>query len=231
VACSPILSVRNSQQKDLLECYTEQMNKFFKKILSLTHLKLGTTALLALRNKSKCIRVYRNSKINVASTARISGNGVLSIGPKWKGLRFYPSELNIEDNAELIVRGNFSVYTNFHISINSGAVLTLGEGYINNNGTIDCFDSITIGNQVIISKGVTIRDSDNHSINGNKKISAPIVIGDHVWVGLNVTILKGVRIGSGAVVAAGAVVTRDVPENSLVGGVPARILKENISWE
>jgi acetyltransferase-like isoleucine patch superfamily enzyme len=200
-------------------------------IQKLTQLNLIKTALLALRNKSRCIRVYRNVNTSVASTASISGNGVLNLGSKWDGLRYLPSELNIGEGAKLIVRGNFSIYTGFHISIANNATLVIGEGYINNKATIDCFNSITIGSGVAISKGVTIRDSDNHSIDGNNKISAPIIIGDHVWIGLNATILKGVHIGSGAVVAAGAVVTRDVPENALVGGVPARIIKENISWE
>ena len=68
------------------------------------------------------------------------------------------------------------------------------------------------------------------AVDGNTRISAPIVIGDHVWIGVNATILKGVRIGSGAVIAAGAVVVRDVAPNSLVGGVPARVLKENVTW-
>ena len=61
-------------------------------------------------------------------------------------------------------------------------------------------------------------------------MTQPIIIGNHVWIGMNVTILKGVRIGDGAIVAAGAVVTKDVPENTLVGGVPARVLKTDISW-
>ena len=62
-------------------------------------------------------------------------------------------------------------------------------------------------------------------------MSAPIHIGNHVWVGVRAIILKGVTIGDGAIIAAGSVVTRDVPANTLVGGVPAKIIKDNISWE
>lgn len=54
---------------------------------------------------------------------------------------------------------------------------------------------------------------------------APIRLGKKVWVGSNATILQGVTIGDNAVVAAGAVVTKDVPANTIVGGVPARVIK------
>ena len=55
---------------------------------------------------------------------------------------------------------------------------------------------------------------------------APITLGKNVWVGSNSTILQGVTIGDNAVIAAGAVVTKDVPENTIVGGVPARIIRK-----
>lgn len=76
-----------------------------------------------------------------------------------------------------------------------------------------------------------IRDSDNHTIHydGFEK-SKPIIIGNHVWIGMRATILKGVTIGDGAIIAAGAVVTKDVPARCLVAGVPARVIKENIEW-
>ena len=54
---------------------------------------------------------------------------------------------------------------------------------------------------------------------------APIVLGKNVWVGSNSTILQGVTIGDNAVVGAGAVVTKDVPENTIVGGVPAKVIR------
>ncbi|WP_349832181.1 DapH/DapD/GlmU-related protein, partial [Bacteroides fragilis] len=54
---------------------------------------------------------------------------------------------------------------------------------------------------------------------------APIVLGKNVWVGSNATILQGVSIGNNAIVAAGAVVTKDVPSDAVVGGVPAKFIK------
>lgn len=62
-------------------------------------------------------------------------------------------------------------------------------------------------------------------------MTAPINIGNHVWIGLRAIILKGVTIGDGAVIAAGAVVTNNVPANSVVAGVPARVMSENVNWE
>ena len=84
-----------------------------------------------------------------------------------------------------------------------------------------------IGDDVTISENVVIRDSDNHEIIRNGfTMDAPIVIGNHVWIGINATILKGVHIGSGSVIAAGSVVTKDVPDYALMAGVPAK----QIGW-
>lgn len=105
-------------------------------------------------------------------------------------------------------------------------------GYFNHNLTVDCFNSISIGKDVIISKNVIIRDSDNHNIlSSNFEKTKPIVIKDHVWIGMNVTILKGVTIGEGSVIAAGSVVTHDIPKHCLGAGVPCRVKKGNIVWK
>ena len=141
------------------------------------------------------------------------------------------STMKIGKQALLKVSNGFRIRAGAYISIADKAVLELGSGSINRNCNIACFNHIIIGDDVTISENVVIRDSDNHEIIRNEfTMDAPIVIGNHVWIGINATILKGVHIGSGSVIAAGSIVTKDVPERSLVGGVPAKILKTDIKW-
>lgn len=88
----------------------------------------------------------------------------------------------------------------------------------------------TIGDNVLIGP-YTRLISDTHAIgNAGKRAGAnswpPIVIGDGTWIGAGATVLGGVTIGKGCIVAAGAVVTKDVPDNTIVGGVPAKVLRE-----
>ena len=73
-------------------------------------------------------------------------------------------------------------------------------------------------------------DSDAHSLDGLRR-TAPVVVGNHVWIGTRVTLLPGVTVGDCGVIAAGAVVTKDVPAGALVGGVPAKVLKEHVEWK
>lgn len=87
-----------------------------------------------------------------------------------------------------------------------------------------------IGDRVAIGPFTKII-TDSHEIGASHKRAGrvshePIRIGDGVWIGASVTILGGVTVGEGAVIAAGAVVTRDVPANTLVGGVPAKLLRD-----
>ena len=141
--------------------------------------------------------------------------------------------LFIADGGALTV-GSFVVRPGCRITINANASLTLGSGSINYDSVIECFNSITIGNDVVVSERVMIRDSDNHSIKKEGEapvVSAPIVIQDNVWIGMGATILKGVTIGEGSVIAAGSVVTKDIPTHCLAAGVPAKVVKTGISWE
>lgn len=110
----------------------------------------------------------------------------------------------------------------------SGGILTIGDrSFINSGVSICAVKSVTIGENCAIGNMSLIMDSDFHTP-GDHKIwpeARPVVLEDDVWLGARVTVLKGVTIGRGAVVAAGAVVTKDVAPRTVVGGVPARLIR------
>ena len=91
---------------------------------------------------------------------------------------------------------------------------------------------VCIGNNVNLAQGITVTALNHNFEDASRRIdeqgisTKPVVIGDDVWIGANAVILPGVTIGRHVVVAAGAVVTKDVPDYSLVAGVPAKIIKD-----
>lgn len=89
---------------------------------------------------------------------------------------------------------------------------------------------VEIGSGCNISWDVCIMDRDYHKLNSPEEVIKPVKIEDNVWIGCNCIVVKGVTIGQGAVVAAGSVVTKDVPRGALVGGNPAKVLKEEVYW-
>ncbi len=110
----------------------------------------------------------------------------------------------------------------------SARKVSIGRGTVINQGCLlYTTGGLVIGENVSISSGVWLV-TGTHDMNDPQfvDIYKPIVIGDHVWIGVRATILGGVTVGEGAVVMAGAVVTHDVPCYAVVGGVPARVLTQ-----
>jgi acetyltransferase-like isoleucine patch superfamily enzyme len=111
------------------------------------------------------------------------------------------------------------------------ARLTIGTFCsIGDRTEIHCGESVEIGDRVIIAWDCNILDRDYHSVDAREERTAPISIGNDVWIGCRSIILKGVSIGDGAVVAAGSVVTKDIPAHVLVAGNPAHIKKHVVGW-
>ncbi len=167
-----------------------------------------------------------------AKSAQVITEGALSIGVP-SGVDYCrPSYVSMSADSKLVCDGSFKVGDNAYIIIRKNAELILHGGYINSNAQIVCSQRIEIGKGAAIADGVLIRDSDDHDIlyEGYQK-TQPIRIGEGVWIGQRATILKGVTIGDGSIIAAGAVVTHDIPANVIAGGVPARIIKENVTWK
>ena len=113
-------------------------------------------------------------------------------------------------------------YTEYGLNITVGKNVFINTGCrFQDQGGITIGDGVQIGHNVVLA-------TLNHNEDPAKRFQthpAPIVIGDNVWLAANVTVTPGVTIGEGAIVAAGAVVTRDVPANTVVGGVPAKVIR------
>jgi len=114
------------------------------------------------------------------------------------------------------------------LSIKKGGQLIIGKGCRINGPTIAVTNKVIIGNRCRIAPEVYIMDGDFHAVENRlaNGVSKPIIIEDDAWVATRAMVLKGVRIGRGAVVAAGSVVTRDVPDYTVVAGVPAKTIKK-----
>jgi acetyltransferase-like isoleucine patch superfamily enzyme len=160
-----------------------------------------------------------------------------------KNNRFYGLlELEVHPSASIRIGSNCvfrSHWLSNNIGLTKGCFLSVGQDSsitigddVGMSGTIvSARLEINIGSRVMCGANVVISDSDRHHIDKNKRTNcsepknAKIVIGDDVWLGMNVVVLKGVTIGSGAVIAANSVVTKDIPANVVAGGAPAIVIR------
>lgn len=143
-------------------------------------------------------------------------------GPGVRLLR-YPGNVSIADDA--VIQTGVEL-----CPCNAKASISIGRGTVLGAYTfVYASEKITIGDDCLIAPFVYLVDSD-HQIAAGRRIreqpmaTAPIRLGNDVWIGTGAKILRGVTVGEGAVVAAGAVVNQDVPPGHIVGGVPARPL-------
>lgn len=114
------------------------------------------------------------------------------------------------------------------------ARIKVGDNVGMSGSTLLARDKIIIGDNVLLGANCTITDSEHHSLNVNDRISGksdsiltrPVSIGDNVWLGMNVIVLKGVSIGDNTIIGAGSVVNKSLPSNVIAAGNPAKIIKE-----
>jgi acetyltransferase-like isoleucine patch superfamily enzyme len=155
-------------------------------------------------------------------------------------------KLHIENKGLIKIGKNFSANSGTNcnpiggdsilrlITFKPQASLIIGDNVGISNSTIVCWNKIEIQNNVVIGGGVKIWDTNFHSLNPEIRLSgndndiktAPIYIGENVFIGGSSIILKGVSIGKNSIIAAGSVVNKSIPPNVIAGGNPCEIIKQ-----
>lgn len=144
------------------------------------------------------------------------------------GVRAHVLGSPIVDGTDLEVGDDFKVWSGHRQTLISGwGRIRIGDRCFVNCGTVLlAVKEIIVGDDVAFANEVYVMDSNSHGLEGGDHVEAPVRIGDGTWLGARAMVLPGVTIGKRVMVAAGAVVTRDVPDDVLVAGNPARVVRE-----
>lgn len=147
-----------------------------------------------------------------------------------RGSKIYPSVRMDTPPYRSFRLGRHSVIESYCCINNAVGDITIGHHTrIGIHNTI--IGPVNIGSHVNLAQGIVVTALNHQFLDASKRIdqqgitTRPVVIGDDVWIGANAVVLPGVTVGSHSVVAAGAVVTKDVPPHTVVGGVPAKVIK------
>ena len=150
-------------------------------------------------------------------------------------LQQYKGGLMIEKGSHIVLHGDATFSEGFSIRIENDSTLSIGKSfYGNKNCYIRCAESVSIGQDCIFGWNISINDIDGHRIYKGGELQPdrnPVVIADHVWLTSNVKVTKGAVIPKNCVVAQSSVVAGNkYDENSLLGGIPAKVIADNINW-
>lgn len=190
------------------------------------------------------LEIEEGADVNIAPAWRERARGRIRVGRDGKLYLGTPSDLN-QHASELNfdVRGRGSVFISDNICL-GGVTIVADNGYVEIgddttiNGAMfraheDC--RIRVGVDCMFGSEVTGDTTDFHAIfdKTTKRLmnaAENVLIGDHVWIGNEVSILKGCKIGSGAIIGRRALVTKSIPAEAVAGGVPARVIKTGVGW-
>jgi acetyltransferase-like isoleucine patch superfamily enzyme len=218
----PIYAALKSTARMILHAHIPVIGLFrpFFGVLYHFHVAIRESAIFAARFlwfeplfRSRCLSV--GQRFRLEKLPYMTGHGQITVGN------------------DVCVSGKISIA--FANRTLASPELCVGDGtFIGHACAFAIGKSVLVGRNCLIAGGGSIRDNDGHPIDALRRRAgeaAPadairgVVIGDDVWIGTSVHILKGVRIGDRSVVAAGSVVTKDVPPDAVVAGNPARVVK------
>ena len=178
--------------------------------------------------------ILANNRTIIKGLSNIHTSGLLQIGMNYVGFMHKYDRTYLNIKGRLIFGGDYSIGKGCRFDIGSAAMAKFGRGYVNANTTFIIMHGITVGDECAISWGCEFLDEDFHAItyDGKKDKLPAIEIGNHVWIGSNVTVLKGSRIPDGCVIASGSMVcSRFEKCHCLIAGDPAKVIKEDVEWK
>ena len=213
-----------------------QIRKFIEKC-RIAESPILPTLLRALYYRLRGKNLVVSNRVIIKGLKNIRTDGLVSVGMQELGLvhKYDRTLINVEGNGKLEFTSTCSIARGCRIVVGPKAVARFGQGVTGTDVSFIIMNGLEVGDGFLIAWGTKMMDDDFHELDyagKQDKKDKRIIIGDHVWIGTNVTVLSGSRIPSGCVVAAGSVVTRAFDqENCLIGGNPAKVIKENITWD
>lgn len=185
------------------------------------------------RDRGKFLLPYRHACIELSKTAQIHLHAHFSLNTnKYPGSRA-ECYLRLRDGASMTVTGNVGLMYHGTIEVHKNASLQIGSCTVQSGAVIICAYKMTIGQGCLFSRMSYVSDSDHHRIlNAEGEITnhpRETVIGDHVWVGVKATIMKGAKIKSGCVIGANSLVGGRIKEHQFLMTEPSRVFSD-IYW-
>jgi acetyltransferase-like isoleucine patch superfamily enzyme len=194
---------------------------------------------IVFKGNSK-IGIHHNTLLSLKNSKIIINNGTLKIGIDFG--YFDPGEFDprvdkcriVLHNSTLEIFGNVSLYPGLILQGSNAHIIIRNNTKIN-AGIILSKKKIEIGEECYLGRDIVIRDNDGKGMSeggDDEKVETlvDVVIGNHCMIAQGCMILKGVKLGDNTIVSARAMVTKSFPPNVVISGIPARIIKENVSW-
>lgn len=183
-------------------------------------------------------KVVNQGGIQVGSRIQLCGNGNRVVLEK--GSILLNSLVKIQGDNNMVILKAHSYVSGAELWLEDiHCELSVGERtFVGHHSHLACTENgsrLIIGNDGMISSNVQIRTGDSHSIIDLDGIrinqAQSVVIGDHCWLGEGAKVMKGVTLEGDVIVSTGAIVTKSFENNVLIGGTPAKVLKDNVSWD
>jgi acetyltransferase-like isoleucine patch superfamily enzyme len=187
-------------------------------------------ALYKLRGKN----ILASNAVTIYGAGNLITDGTLKIGLTYVGFADRHDRTLLRIAGRLRFKGDFSIGKGCRFDIGKDASVEFDTGFINPGTMLIIMHGLRVGAGCSIAWGCQFLDEDFHALSytGRSTVGDPrIVIGSHVWIGSNVSVLKGSIIPDGCVVAANSVVnSRFTEKNALIAGNPAKVVRRDVSW-